>query len=698
VSEARPTAVTGRHLPALNGLRAVAVLGVMAYHLQLGWASGGYLGVDLFFVLSGFLISTLLLEEWVTHGRIDLANFWARRARRLLPALFLVVLALALYLVANAVFGAPGANALIDLPTLRGDAISTLLYVGNWHAIYAHQSYFAQFSSPSPLQHTWSLAIEEQFYLVWPLVVLLILRLGRRAWRQFGTAVTIAVGLASSALMFVLFHPGSDPTRIYYGTDTRLFDLTAGATLAFMAASRPQPNARARRALHVAAPLAAIALAVCWVTSGTSGGLPRNWMFEGGFLLCAVLAAIVVADARLFEPGLFARALACPPLHFLGTISYGIYLWHWPIFVYMTAARTGLSALPLDLARIGTTLIVSTASYYLVEKPLRKAHLSGRLRRWAAPLAGVATAAVMVVATVPAVADPGTVARTSHLSVAQGTQIAGTGGYSSQKAITLSPAPSAARPLHVMLIGDSVMHDASYGITAALQSTGEAEVYTRTIDGFGLVKASNWPTSLPNLIHQTGAQLIVASWSWDQDGPTTPNALHQPVRYTALLRRAVATLLTPGNGVEGIVFTQFPISGEIAAANPANQRAYDKARDEGVAAWNDIAEKMTRDFPGRVMYLPVADSILLDGRFSSWLPPIGHPNAPKDEWTRVRKIDDVHLCPEGSARYAEAILIDLTRILHLSPATSTWPQGSWTSDADFNNPPGACPDDHPPGG
>ena len=168
-------AVTGRHLPALNGLRGVAVIGVVAYHLQLGWAKGGYLGVDLFFVLSGFLITTLLLEEWAGNGRINLAAFWGRRARRLLPALFLVVVALALYLVVNGLWGGPGANGLVDLSGLRGDAISTLLYVNNWHSIFAHQSYFAQFSTPSPLQHTWSLAIEEQFYLVWPLVLLVLL-------------------------------------------------------------------------------------------------------------------------------------------------------------------------------------------------------------------------------------------------------------------------------------------------------------------------------------------------------------------------------------------------------------------------------------------------------------------------------------------------------------------------------------------
>jgi peptidoglycan/LPS O-acetylase OafA/YrhL len=697
------TAVTGRHLPALNGLRAVAVIGVVAYHLQLGWARGGYLGVDLFFVLSGFLITTLLLEEWVGSGRINLAAFWGRRARRLLPALFLVVAALAVYLVVNGVWGGPGANGLIDLSGLRGDAISTLLYVNNWHSIFAHQSYFAQFSTPSPLQHTWSLAIEEQFYLVWPLVLLVLFRFGRRGWRGMGVALSVGLGVLSSILMAVLFTPGLDPSRVYYGTDTRLFDLMAGATIAFIAAARPQPNARARRTLHVAAPVAAVALLVFWALAGTSGGLPTNFMFEGGFLVCAALAGLVVADARLLEPGRFGRALAWGPLHFLGTISYGIYLWHWPVIVYLSGERTGLSTWPLDVLRIVVTLALSTASYYLVERPVRLAPLHGWLRYWAAPLAGVLTAVLIVAATFPAVADPSTVAKTTHLSTPTGSgadagAVPGSGGYAGQAPIHLAAAPSPADPLRVMILGDSVMHDASYGITAALGATGEATVATKTIDGFGLTTATNWPTSLPNLIRQTRAQVIVASWSWDQYGPTTPNALHQPAAYTRLLRRAVATMLTPGNGVEGVIFTQFPQSGAIPAANPADQAAYNKARSAGVIAWNNIAKSMTKDFPGRVMYFPLADSVLLNGHYSAWLPPEGDPHAPSAQWTRVRKLDKVHLCPEGSARYADALLTDMTQVFSLAPAVGDWSQGSWAFDPDFNDPPGACPDDHPPGG
>ena len=705
------TAVTGRHLPALNGLRGVAVIGVVAYHLQLGWARGGYLGVDLFFVLSGFLITTLLLEEWVGSGRISLGAFWGRRARRLLPALFLVVVALAVYLVLNGLWGGPGANGLVDLSGLRGDAISTLLYVNNWHSIFVHQSYFAQFSTPSPLQHTWSLAIEEQFYLVWPLVLLVLFRFGRRGWRRAGVTLAVGLGILSSVLMAVLFTPGTDPSRVYYGTDTRLFDLMAGATIAFVAAARPQPNARARRTLHLAAPLAGVALLVFWVTAGyTTGvraGMPTNFMFQGGFLVCAALAGVVVADTRLVQAGGLGRGLAWRPLHFVGTISYGIYLWHWPVIVYLNGARTGLSSWPLDLLRVGVTLSLSTASYYLVERPIRLARLHGWVRHWGAPLAGVLTGVLIVVATFPAVADPATVSHTSRLPASasrgtgtgshDGTAVPGAGGFGGQVPIHLAVTPSPADPLRVMVLGDSVMQDASLGITAALGATGESTVASRTIPGFGLVNASNWRTSLPNLIAQAKPQLIVASWSWDQYGPTMPNALHQPAAYTALLKSAVGTMLSPGNGVEGVIFTEFPQSGPLTAQNGDPQSAYNAERRAGVVAWNDIAKGMAAAFPGRVMYFPLADSVLLHGNYSAWLPPEGDPRAPKSAWIRVRKLDKVHLCAEGSARYGAALLADMTQAFGLAPANGDWSQGSWTTGPDFNDPPGDCPDDHPPG-
>jgi hypothetical protein len=312
-------------------------------------------------------------------------------------------------------------------------------------------------------------------------------------------------------------------------------------------------------------------------------------------------------------------------------------------------------------------------------------------------VAAVATAVALVVATTPAVADPNAVASTSPTSTPSGVAVAGAGGYGGQVPVVLPKGTvSAAHPLRVVVLGDSVMQGAYFGINAALSATGEAYADPNSIPGFGLTTATNWPTSIPNIIRHERPQIILASWSWDQDGPTTPNALHQPAAYTALLRRALTVMLAPGDGVDGVIFTQFPVSGEIAAANPSDQSAYNKARSAGLAAWNNIAAKMPSDFPGRVMYLPVGSSLLLDGHFSSWLPPVGHPKAPADQWTRVRKLDNVHLCPEGVVRYASAILSDLTAIFDLTPATPSWTAGSWTSNPVYNNPPGGCPDDHPP--
>ena len=511
--------------------------------------------------------------------------------------------------------------------------------------------------------------------------------------------------LASAGLMASLFHAGSDPSRVYYGTDTRLFDLMAGAVVAFLVAARPQPGPAARRALHLAGPAAAAALAVFWVTAGTVQGLPRNWMFDGGFLVCAVLAAVVVADARLLDRGVFARALSVRPLQFLGAISYGIYLWHWPIFVYLTGARTGLSQVPLCVVQVAATLAVATASYYLVEQPLRHARLRGAARLLLAPTAGLAVAVALVLATTPVLAEPTAVATVSPVPAgnrATGAgrapaRVVGSGGYATQRSIRLARGivVTPRRPLRVMLLGDSVMHDASFGITAALSATGEVEVATNTIDGFGLVTASNWRTSIPHLIAIERPQLIIGTWCWDDDGPTTPNALHQPKQYSELLRSALRTMLRPGDGVDGVILLQFPSTGVIPSANAAAEASYDAERARGNAAWNAIAARMPARFPGRVMYLPLADSVLLDGRFASWLPPVGAPHAPNDRWVRVRKLDNVHLCPEGSARYALALLTDLTAIFRLRKAPA-WSTGPWTSDADFNTPPGACPDDHPP--
>ena len=548
-----PMAVTGQYLPALDGLRAVAVAGVIVYHLGFGWASGGYLGVDLFFVLSGFLITSLLLEEWVTTARIKLAAFWARRARRLLPALFLVLGAIALYVVLNGRFGPPGSAAQVDLSGLRGDALATLFYVANWHSIFAHQSYFNRFSGTSPLKHTWSLAIEEQFYLVWPPVLLLILTLARGTWRRVGAVVTVVGALVSAGLMALLYHPGTDPTRVYFGTDTHMFDMLAGATIAMVAAARPQPGPRARLALHLAAPICAAVLGVFWVVAGTATQLPRSWMFQGGFLLCAVLAAVVVADVRQFHQGPLGTVLSIRPLRWIGTISYGIYLWHWPIFVFMSPQRTGLGQPWLDLARVGLTLAVATASFYLVERPIRQRRFFDWRRYGLAPLAALLTAVVIVVATIPAVAAPAAPRAPSSSVVKPGSKekVPGAGGYQSQVSIAL-PAFSRSNPLRVTVFGDSVAQLAEPGIAAALGATGEVTVSSDALGGFGLTVDKAWasPTNgIASSIAYNHTQLVLATWSWDDTcTPKTPTPFvptrayvvpQDPGEYKTMLERAV---------------------------------------------------------------------------------------------------------------------------------------------------------------
>jgi peptidoglycan/LPS O-acetylase OafA/YrhL len=705
-----PTAVTGRYLPALDGLRALAVAGVLAYHLGFGWASGGFLGVDLFFVLSGFLITCLLLEEWHATARVKLTSFWARRARRLLPALFLVLVAVAAYVVLNGWFGPPGSAAQVNLPGLRGDALATLFYVANWHAIFAHQSYFAQFSATSPFKHTWSLAIEEQFYLVWPLVLLAILSLARNAWRRVGAIATVVGALASAGLMAALYQPGIDPTRVYYGTDTHAFDMLAGATIAMIAAARPQPGPRARLALHAAAPPAALLLGVFWVSAGTTNGLPKGFMFRGGFLACAVLAALVVADARQFHQGPLGAVLSVQPLRWIGTVSYGIYLWHWPIFVYLNGARTGWSQPWLDLARVGLTLAVATASYYFVERPIRQRRVHGWPRFAIAPAAAAVSAVVVVLATIPAVAAPTepTAAIGKVVAVGGSAAIAGAGDVVGDP-IKLQPF-GPADPLRVTVLGDSVANQAEPGIAAALGATGEMTVTDGAVGGFGLNRDIGlpWETQLPVVVKAGHTQLLLTTWSWDDSCTAeTPDAgyvsytcaLQKPRQYAQMITKAVQLILGLG-GAEGIIFLQFPTTGpDVEVGETATSPALAQSL-AGEQAWQRIIERLPAAFVGKVMFFPVGSSVLLGGRYTAWLPtPEAPPKSPESKWLRVRTTDGVHFCPAGVTRYADAILADLTALYRLSPAKPTWSTQAWTKTATrFDNPPGSCPDDHPPSG
>jgi peptidoglycan/LPS O-acetylase OafA/YrhL len=352
--------------PALDGVRAIAVLAVIAYHTPYSWAKGGFLGVDTFFVLSGFLITTLLVLEWRRMESIGLLAFWGRRVRRLLPALLLVLAFVAIY------------GLLVippyELTKLRLDSLSGLFYVANWRFVVSGQSYFDLFSTPSPVRHLWSLAIEEQFYLVWPLVVLACLRFARGRLRVL-VGVCVAGVIASVYLMSALFR-ADDPSRAYYGTDSRAHTILVGCLLALLLLTWKPVSRQAKVAIQVLG--VAGALGVAWAMH-TLGDVQPGYYGLGSLLFALAVAAVIAAAV---QPGLgFVRTpLSWRPLRWIGMISYGLYLWHWPIDVWLVESRTGIDGTALNALRLAATFGFATASFYLVERPIRQGKFLG-LRR-----------------------------------------------------------------------------------------------------------------------------------------------------------------------------------------------------------------------------------------------------------------------------------------------------------------------------
>ena len=447
---ASPPAPRLAHVPALDGLRGVAVLVVVAFHLHR--LQGGFLGVDLFFVLSGYLITSLLLVEHAGSGAVRLGRFWARRARRLLPALLLMLLGVTL-LVGR--LTPPG-----ERPLIRGDALSTLGYAANWHAMADDASYWDMFVQPSPLDHMWSLAIEEQFYVVWPLLAAGLLALAARRGRRGPTFVAVVAGAGAVASFAVMAATYSelDTSRAYYGTDARLGPTLLGVALAALTAAsarRTLPDGDTTagtgrsgvRQSDKAAPLARRAAAVVavavamWCLVAING---RGAAYYRGGLVVFALASITLVHLTVTDRrGVLSRILAVRPLVALGVISYGVYLWHWPVIVYATPGRTGLDGVALDAARVATTLALALASFWLVEQPVRR----GRPRGWRAPtvLAGAAGAVAVAVLVVTAGA--------AHVP---GTDVALGGAYDPADTpgslYPDDPAPGAPR---ILLVGDS---------------------------------------------------------------------------------------------------------------------------------------------------------------------------------------------------------------------------------------------------
>jgi peptidoglycan/LPS O-acetylase OafA/YrhL len=386
-----PVRTGQRYMPGLDGLRALAVLAVIAFHEQLGWAPGGMLGVGVFFTLSGYLITDLLLGQRSADGRLRLGDFWLRRARRLLPALFVM-----LAVVTAWVTVADRAR----LAGLRGAVAAAATYSSNWYLIAANQSYFARFAPPAPLDHLWSLAVEEQFYLVWPWLLLLglcCLRTRRASAVRWLALPTLGLTGASVTAMLLLYQPGLDPTRVYEGTDTRAFGLLAGAALAMLWPSRGRALPKWwGRLLLDAMGLAGLAVIVVMIWRV---GQYSPFAYRGGLGLLSLATAAVVAAAA--SPGsLMGLALGWGPWRWIGVRSYGIYLWHYPVIVLTSPANTG-EDLPRAGLQVAATVLLAALSWRFVEEPVRQGaigRLAARVRAsgWRARpvrLGGIAAAA-----------------------------------------------------------------------------------------------------------------------------------------------------------------------------------------------------------------------------------------------------------------------------------------------------------------
>ncbi len=663
--------VPARRVPALDGVRGLAVAAVVAFHMGIHQIRGGLLGVDVFFVLSGYLITGLVLSEWRRTGDVSLGHFWARRARRLLPAMVLVLATVAI--ASRWVLPAD------QLPTVRGDVLATLFYVANWHSILAHHGYFAAFAAPSPLLHTWSLAVEEQFYLLWPLGATIALRKLRSS--RWLLAISAGGFVASASLMAALSLAGVGADRLYYGTDTRAQALFVGDALAgimfatgreftgtrFRAARRRHrgQGTGAMLALGIAGLAGAAGLtAFCLRVDGQS-----TWLYRGGFALVAVCVAAVIAAVVLQPRSYLARLMSAKPLVQLGVISYGVYLWHWPVIVALTQARTGLSWSALLALRLGVTLIVSLLSFHLVERPIRE-------QRWHIPRPKVSLPALVAALTAIAIAVPLTTSTASTASALASVRVPLTlpppaTTTSTSSAVTASTASTAPPPtippvthpgpVRVMIVGDSVAASLGTGI-AGVQSRAGIVVSNQGYIGCGIARGG--ATSFKAYTQPPACLTWPQRWQADVDSFRPDVTLVLLGRWEVLdrvhdgqwmhigeptfdaylkseLELATTVLASKGGRV---AFLTAPCNNHELAdlASPGRLPPDDAHR---VDLFNQMQAEVAAAHPGLTTMVPLADMLCPNGQYVGSIAGVG-----------LRTSDGVHFQPLAGRLFVQDLL------------------------------------------
>ncbi len=656
---ARPSA-TGRHRAVgLDGLRAVAVLLVLAFHFGVGGLEGGFFGVDVFFVLSGFLITGLLVGEFRGRGRIGLAGFWLRRARRLLPALVVVLVVVSLVVR----FAEPAGQ----YPDFRMSVLSSLGYFSNWWQIATSGSYFTSTAPPSPLTHIWSLAVEEQFYLVWPFVVLAVMSLSRSVVRGVRAllVVSLAGALASALEMALLYNPSANTTRLYFGTDTHAQCILVGATLAcaltLVQLRRGQegmdPVARTARASRGVAIAGLAGLAVLIVLSCTLTGTSAA-AYRGGFALVALSTAAVITAVVCLPRGGLARVLSLSPLVWLGSISYGVYLWHFPVAVFVDAERTGLSGADLLAVRAACTLGLAAASFTLIERPIMLGTFWRSARALAPASVAVAAAVVAAMSVVPAA---------SAASAAPDASSGPAAVRAEWQAVQVASFAGAGSRVRTLLVGDSLALTVGVGL-APFASRYGVDLGGRSHVGCGIALALPlddrgvvgdpfpncplWPSWWADDIRQLHPQvvgLIIGWWEvqdrmyggrWQHLGDPGFDAYE-----TTQLERAVAIL---GSGGAKVALFTAPYFDNGEQPDGASWPADDPAR---VDQLNRIIGAVAAHDPGRVAVVPLHEYLDPHGRFT---------------WTIggkvVRQPDGIHTTLDGGAYLAPKILPQLAAL------------------------------------
>lgn len=688
-----------RYLPALDGLRALAVAMVVAYHLDAPWARGGFLGVDLFFVISGFLITTLMLRERDDTGRLAVGSFWVRRFKRLVPPVVVMVTATVL---ATRIWGVSE-----QWNSVRFDAAAATGYVANWRFIIADQSYFDASLGPSPLRHTWSLALEEQWYFIWPLVVAALGSFAavsaRRRW--IPAAVVAVLALLSAGLMAWMYD-AVDPSRVYYGTDTRAQHLLVGALLAFVIQRVPALLTHG----WVRSPLVMHTALVLFVVVASRVGDETSWLYRGGLLGLSMLASVVVLGVAV--PGRKSALfwLGARPLVWLGRRSYAIYLWHWPVIVFVGPPMGWeFNGVALALLQVAITLVLADLSYRLVEAPARRPRRTNmpQLAGWSVGAVGSVLLAMIVLAapgdrrapiadvvrpTLPAPVAAAPVTPVAQEPAAPSTEVAPpstAGGNAStdieaassdaaSSASVLWPdaaemsalysesgtsqASAASAPQRLLLFGDS---------TAVVMSTGQpdsdrwqTEVFARlgcsTTRGVTIDAGADRPTehadecaqwradwSLSREIVQPDVSVVMVG-AWEVLDHVIGDEIHRfpSAGWTLVVEHALrnAVRLAGGATEAHVYVTTLPCMQQPAKSDFSAQARNDIER---VTAFNEVIGQIAAD-DDRVDVLPLDELLCPDG-----VPLTG------SDGSNVR-YDGVHLTAEGVSLTWEWMLDELS--------------------------------------